>query len=167
MASHPEGFLCPTLDIDLAWHTHQLHAQAYYVDTTRLIGRFVDHDDKVSETRLGDAYTFTAKKWLKRFGVPYSACGCHQGEGMVDTITGGVDLVSAFKFWGKNRESQGDRKARFVLEMDEAMEPEERESTHPSTHNIVRVSARASHNGSMLTCFSHHAGQGTDSRRVC
>lgn len=32
----------PTLDIDLAWHTHQLMASRYGVDCEMYIGRYVD-----------------------------------------------------------------------------------------------------------------------------
>jgi hypothetical protein len=35
-------FLVPTLDIDLAWHTHQLSSIQYRNDCTKYIGRFVD-----------------------------------------------------------------------------------------------------------------------------
>ncbi|GAA6028907.1 hypothetical protein JCM8097_001499 [Rhodosporidiobolus ruineniae] len=69
-------FCVPTLDIDLAWHTHQLKS-AYKLDVMGHIGRFVDHDDKVSENTLADGFSSTAKAWRARFGVPYSTCGCH------------------------------------------------------------------------------------------
>ena len=57
MASTPGAFLVPTLDIDLAWHTHQLmannvsylavfyplvHPPQYSKDTLKYIGRFID-----------------------------------------------------------------------------------------------------------------------------
>ena len=42
MASSPASFFVPTLDIDLAWHTHQLMAKNYRTDCTTYVGRFID-----------------------------------------------------------------------------------------------------------------------------
>ncbi|GAA6053304.1 hypothetical protein JCM3770_006675 [Rhodotorula araucariae] len=75
MASSPSSFFVPTLDIDLAWHTHQLKS-AYKQDTVILTARFIDHDDKVEEGALATAFDVTARAWKSRFGVPYSTCGC-------------------------------------------------------------------------------------------
>ncbi|GAA6009145.1 uncharacterized protein JCM10292_005336 [Rhodotorula paludigena] len=75
MASVPGTFLVPTLDIDLAWHTHQLKS-SYKNDMVLYVGRFVDHDDKVEENTLSNGFDKTAKAWRSRFGVPYSTCGC-------------------------------------------------------------------------------------------
>lgn len=149
MATRPAGFLCPTLDIDLGWHTHQLRTTKYHDQTIDFISRFVDHDDKVSESRLGDAYAYTAKEWLRRFGVPYSACGCHQGDGLMDVFNPAFTLPGKLKFWSKNKETLEERKKRLVLQMDGDMGVEDRESTHPSTHNIIRVS-----------CFVHKNNSG-------
>ncbi|QRV96555.1 ATP-dependent RNA helicase DOB1 [Ceratobasidium sp. AG-Ba] len=80
MSQFPERMLVPTLnllqDIDLAWHTHQLKHEAYRSQTLNIIGRFVDHDDKVEESTLSDAYDQTAKYWEQTYGVPYHVCGC-------------------------------------------------------------------------------------------
>ncbi|BGP42345.1 hypothetical protein JCM10450v2_006438 [Rhodotorula kratochvilovae] len=75
MASSPTSFFVPTLDIDLAWHTHQLKS-CYKTDTVIATGRFIDHDDKVEENALATAFDVTARAWRTRFGVPYSTCGC-------------------------------------------------------------------------------------------
>ena len=42
MAGSPGSFFVPTLDIDLAWHTHQLMASRYQSDCLALVGRYVD-----------------------------------------------------------------------------------------------------------------------------
>lgn len=42
MASSPESFFVPTLDIDLAWHTHQLMADQYNADCTKYVRRYID-----------------------------------------------------------------------------------------------------------------------------
>ncbi|GAA6028970.1 hypothetical protein JCM8097_001531 [Rhodosporidiobolus ruineniae] len=75
LQSMPHVFCVPTLDIDLAWHTHQL-SLSYRSHTWYWCGRFVDHDDKVEENALSNAFKATAKAWQSKFGVPYSTCGC-------------------------------------------------------------------------------------------
>ncbi|KAJ7684433.1 hypothetical protein DFH06DRAFT_1073106 [Mycena polygramma] len=76
IASSPASFFVPTLDIDLAWHTHQLMASKYSQDTIKLVGRFIDHDDKVEESHLASSFDSTCRAWKKRFGVQYAHCGC-------------------------------------------------------------------------------------------
>ncbi|QRV82552.1 ATP-dependent RNA helicase DOB1 [Ceratobasidium sp. AG-Ba] len=76
MSQFPSRMLVPTLVCDLAWHTHQLKHEAYRSQTLDIIGRFVDHDDKVEENTLSDAYDQTAKFWEQSYGVPYHVCGC-------------------------------------------------------------------------------------------
>ncbi|KAF7304498.1 hypothetical protein HMN09_00852200 [Mycena chlorophos] len=76
MAARPRTFLVPTLDIDLAWHTHQLRSEQYAYDTTKYVNVFVDHDDKVEENRLSTSFDDTGSAWKRRFGVEYTYCGC-------------------------------------------------------------------------------------------
>ncbi|KAG1799566.1 uncharacterized protein BJ212DRAFT_1401921 [Suillus subaureus] len=52
MAESPASFFVPTLDIDLAWHTHQLMAR-----------RYVNHDDKVEEGQLATSFDITCRAW--------------------------------------------------------------------------------------------------------
>jgi hypothetical protein len=42
MAASAGSFLVPTLDIDLAWHTHQLMAHMYHDDCKTFVGRYID-----------------------------------------------------------------------------------------------------------------------------
>jgi hypothetical protein len=42
IAGSPGSFFVPTLDIDLAWHTHQLMADRYQKDCKSLVDRYVD-----------------------------------------------------------------------------------------------------------------------------
>lgn len=42
MATSPSTFLVPTLDIDLAWHTHQLMGDKYHHDCMRYVNRYID-----------------------------------------------------------------------------------------------------------------------------
>lgn len=66
----------PTLDVDLAWHTHQLTPYAYMKYTVENTGQFIDHDDKVAETKLNTAFVWTSKKYQRLYGSPYSECTC-------------------------------------------------------------------------------------------
>ncbi|KAJ7494422.1 hypothetical protein B0H11DRAFT_1717508 [Mycena galericulata] len=76
MSSSPASFFVPTLDIDLAWHTHQLMASKYSTDTVKYVGRFIDHDDKVEESQLASSFDITCRAWKNRYGVAYTHCGC-------------------------------------------------------------------------------------------
>ncbi|PGH30144.1 hypothetical protein GX50_07078 [[Emmonsia] crescens] len=68
----------PTLDIDLAWHTHQLAPQSYFrYSLHKTSDRFIDHDDKVTEDKLNSAFEWTSKKYMEYTnGEPYSECIC-------------------------------------------------------------------------------------------
>ena len=47
---HPDGKLCPTYDIDIAWHTHMAgDPHGYRRDTTALIGEHFSHDDSIND----------------------------------------------------------------------------------------------------------------------
>ncbi|KAG1766295.1 hypothetical protein EDD22DRAFT_750248, partial [Suillus occidentalis] len=76
MAESPASFFVPTLDIDLGWHTHQLMASRYQNDCLSLVGRYVDHDDKVEEGQLATSFDLTCRAWNDRYHVPYMHCGC-------------------------------------------------------------------------------------------
>ncbi|KAG7447834.1 uncharacterized protein BT62DRAFT_948034, partial [Guyanagaster necrorhizus] len=76
MSSSPAGFFVPTLDIDLVWHTHQLMARKYSRHCLKYVGRFVDHDDKVAENKLANAFDITCRAWKDRFRIAYTYCGC-------------------------------------------------------------------------------------------
>ncbi|GJE98082.1 hypothetical protein PsYK624_143040 [Phanerochaete sordida] len=76
MSSAPGSFFVPTLDIDLAWHTHQMKGELYQNDCMKLIHRFVDHDDRVEENHLATSFDVTCRAWQQRFQVPYTYCGC-------------------------------------------------------------------------------------------
>ncbi|KAG8886309.1 hypothetical protein FRB98_001329 [Tulasnella sp. 332] len=75
MASSTGKFVVPTLDIDLAWHTHQLLCDSYR-KLFNIMGMVPDHDDKVTQGALSISYDQTAEAWQARFSVPYSVCGC-------------------------------------------------------------------------------------------
>lgn len=117
MSSRPTHFLVPTLDIDLAWHTHQLFSARYERDTRRYVGRFVDHDDKVEDAALANGFNVTSKEWEKRFGVPYSTCGCYIPQ--KNRIT---------QVWGRKKPNPDTHLLPFT-------QHEHAAATHPSDHN--------------------------------
>ena len=78
MAQNPGRVAVPTLDVDLAWHTHQLSPAAYAAyATARCNGEFIDHDDKIEENKLSTAFEWTSKRYQKLTGGDvYSECTC-------------------------------------------------------------------------------------------
>ncbi|KAM0656177.1 hypothetical protein ACHAPH_008023 [Verticillium nonalfalfae] len=91
MLTMPGHMIVPTLDVDLAWHTHQLAPRAYYkYSTSRTAAsqtqhaKFIDHNDKVEEGALGDAFVFTCRKYMNLFNEVYSECTCWFCEAVRD-----------------------------------------------------------------------------------
>ncbi|THU97514.1 hypothetical protein K435DRAFT_721816 [Dendrothele bispora CBS 962.96] len=123
MVTNPTSMIVPTLDIDLVWHTHQLLARKYRKDCSTLLGKFLDHDDKVEEGRLALSFELTTKLWQDRFGLPYVYCGCPiSGETIGQKLTRIVGIQSSMKH-------------RYLEPPAEL--PEARNGTHPSDHNSV------------------------------
>ncbi len=81
MAAHPTKVAVPTLDVDLAWHTHQLSPFAYYSYTVGKSRRFVDHDDKIDEDKLSSSFQWTSKTYQEKYNEVYSECTCWYCEG--------------------------------------------------------------------------------------
>jgi len=78
MVKNPDHVVVPTLDVDLAWHTHQLSPARYYAfSTNRIKNTLVNHDDKVDENKISDAFEWTSKQYEKLTGGKiYSECTC-------------------------------------------------------------------------------------------
>ena len=76
MAKHPHSVAVPTLDVDLAWHTHQLSPAAYYQYSVAKTKRFIDHDDKIDEDALSAHFAWTSKAYQDKYGEVYSECTC-------------------------------------------------------------------------------------------
>ena len=72
--------LVPTLDIDIAWHTHQLSASKYRKATERICGRFIDHDDKLGKGTLDTGWDTTKKLYKEQFGEEYDKCLCWEDQ---------------------------------------------------------------------------------------
>ncbi|KAI9003283.1 hypothetical protein BC832DRAFT_100611 [Gaertneriomyces semiglobifer] len=67
MAAQPSKFLVPTLDIDLAWHTHQLHSDKYQQYGLKHMKHIVNHDDTVSDRQLKHSFKDTGVLWARHF----------------------------------------------------------------------------------------------------
>ncbi|GME43994.1 uncharacterized protein LTHEOB_11898 [Neofusicoccum parvum] len=73
MAAYPRKMVVPTLDVDLAWHTHQTTPSRYFqFSETACNGVFIDHDDKIEEAKLDESFEWTSKQYQRMFGQPYS-----------------------------------------------------------------------------------------------
>ncbi|KAJ3561231.1 hypothetical protein NPX13_g9029 [Xylaria arbuscula] len=72
MGKNPNKIAVPTLDVDLAWHTHQLSPASYYEWMVSKTARFIDHDDKIEEDKLSTAFEWTSKTYQELYGEVYS-----------------------------------------------------------------------------------------------
>lgn len=90
MAAHPTKVAVPTLDVDLAWHTHQLSPSSYYVYSIMRTSKLIDHDDKIEESALSTSFEWTSKVYQETYGEVYSECTCWYCEGkqpLIETIS--------------------------------------------------------------------------------
>jgi hypothetical protein len=72
--------IVPTLDIDLAWHTHQLSPKQYRTWCVKNFGRAIDHDDSISlESNFGELFRETCIIWRKVYAEEYTT-----GKGSID-----------------------------------------------------------------------------------
>ncbi|KAI9847712.1 MAG: hypothetical protein M1837_001960 [Sclerophora amabilis] len=127
MKQHPGRVVVPTLDVDLAWHTHQLSPRAYYdysIETTKI---FIDHDDKIDENALSDSFDWTTKQYQKMFGEVYSSCMCWYCEAVRETTS----RSRVFELGGSRRAVKKFRARRG----DAATE----KNGHISSHNAVHA----------------------------
>lgn len=120
-----DNMAVPTLDVDLAWHTHQLNPSAYLQYTVAETKSFVDHDDKVAETKLNDSFAWTSKMYQKLYGEPYSECTCWYCEAVRESHTS-----AASRMFRTSNAS--------VTDSVHAVSSDPRKSVHISAHNAVQ-----------------------------
>ncbi|RDW57913.1 uncharacterized protein DSM5745_11293 [Aspergillus mulundensis] len=139
MASNPGRMAVPTLDVDLAWHTHQLTPGRYFefsIHHTKQDGRcpiFIDHDDKVSETKLSDGFEWTAKMYRKLTdGGIYSECTCWYCE-----ATRGADIYSRMHFPASSGAKA--RSAAVNLHDNPEISSDPEKNPHISAHSAVKT----------------------------
>ncbi|KAK5994820.1 hypothetical protein PT974_03204 [Cladobotryum mycophilum] len=123
MAANPTQTAVPTLDVDLAWHTHQLSPSYYYAYTIAKTGKFIDHDDKIDEDRLSSSFEWTSKTYLDLFGEVYSD---------YPLIAHIIRRQVVWRF--KRRES---RRVILPIRRRRALPPDN--SAHISSHNAVKT----------------------------
>ncbi|KAI7216520.1 hypothetical protein KC333_g4776 [Hortaea werneckii] len=71
-----QNMAVPTLEVDLAWHTHQLSPSGYFTYTVKHCKQFIDHDDKVAGDTLDDSFEWTSMRYQKLYREQYSECVC-------------------------------------------------------------------------------------------
>ncbi|KAF8673413.1 hypothetical protein HU200_048977 [Digitaria exilis] len=75
-----QRFRVPTYDVDLMWHTHQLHPASYCKDMLKLLGKVLEHDDTDADRsegkKLDVGFTETTEQFEGTFGVRYWKAGC-------------------------------------------------------------------------------------------
>lgn len=126
ISSSQHMLVVPTLDIDLVWHSHQLSGPRYQKDCRTNVGRYIDHDDKIEQFHLSDAFDATCRAWEKRYGVPYTQCGCPLPGNTI-----GQKLARLV--------AHGSRHYPLSRLAPPADQPEILAASHPSDHNTVAV----------------------------
>ncbi|GJN75779.1 hypothetical protein PLICBS_009885 [Purpureocillium lilacinum] len=129
MHLNPTHVAVPTLDVDLAWHTHQLSPIAYYHHTVELSSKFIDHNDKMDESKLSAAFEWTSKKYQEMFNEVYSECTCWYCETLRSAMVSSVG-----KFLGSRDQKIADE---FHSSGAAKLCPPDN-SAHISAHNAVR-----------------------------
>ncbi|KAJ5174875.1 uncharacterized protein N7482_000752 [Penicillium canariense] len=140
MFSNPRNMAVPTLDVDLAWHTHQLQPRQYYKCSTRHTVRamriFIDHDDKIDENKLSEAFEWTSKMYRRATdGGIYSECTCWYCE-----ATRAPDLYDRIFSVGSASRAR-DNADTLHDRADISSDPDK--NPHISAHNAVRPATRA------------------------
>jgi len=107
---HTKKFLVPCYDIDLLWHTHQLHPQVYRNDTTEILGFVLNHDDNFTDrsegSQLANADSDTRTLWYKTYKVPFARPGCmYRGNEPQGRLCPLGDSFNAHLISGRNTES--------------------------------------------------------------
>ncbi|KAK5634944.1 hypothetical protein RRF57_010656 [Xylaria bambusicola] len=141
MGKNPTNIAVPTLDVDLAWHTHQLSPASYYQWMVSKTTYFVDHDDKIEEGKLSTAFEWTSKTYQELYGEVYSECTCWYCES-VRTSHGPGSIASKLSILqsDKDKVTNEDIPApeKFYSSGRAALCPPDN-SAHISAHNAVRV----------------------------
>ncbi|KAL1983396.1 hypothetical protein VTN96DRAFT_10378 [Rasamsonia emersonii] len=134
MSRYPDKMAVPTLDVDLAWHTHQLSPARYFeFSKQQTKGTFIDHDDKVEENKLSEGFEWTSKIYKKLTdGGIYSECTCWYCEAVREPI-----LYSGGLF--RSGSTARARSAAENLHHDPNISSDPEKNPHISAHNAVRA----------------------------
>lgn len=129
LAKYKDRVAVPTLDVDLAWHTHQLAPKSYYDYSVTKCGIFIDHDDKIDENKLSDAFEWTSKTYQKMFNEVYSECTCWYCESIRESHTPAYSLLI------KNKAVEQDLDRLHTT----ATTDDPHKGPHISAHNAIRI----------------------------
>ncbi|XP_014758188.1 glycine-rich domain-containing protein 2 [Brachypodium distachyon] len=84
-------FRVPTYDVDLMWHTHQLHPVTYCNDMLNLLGRVLEHDDTDDDRAVGKkldtGFSGTTEQFENSFGVRYWKVGAMYRGSLASPVT--------------------------------------------------------------------------------
>ncbi|KAG9228913.1 hypothetical protein BJ875DRAFT_547388 [Amylocarpus encephaloides] len=131
MSEHPLRTAVPTLDVDLAWHTHQLSPRSYSDFTIAQCAKFIDHDDKISEDLLETGFEFTSKTYEQLYHEVYSECTCWYCEAIRSK-----HISSSSRIFGT---STSEKLANNFHASDAAKFCPPDNSAHISVHNAVKI----------------------------
>ncbi|CAH0004090.1 unnamed protein product, partial [Clonostachys byssicola] len=126
---HPDKMVVPTLDLDLAWHTHQLSPQDYYRTTTRELSKFLNHDDKVEDNKLSASFEWMCETYFELYGEIYSTCICWYCEAVRGSQTSSISIML-----GRSKRQQA-LKDLYAQQDLTSCDP----GPHISAHNAVKV----------------------------
>jgi Glycine-rich domain-containing protein-like len=133
MRAYPNSFAVPTLDVDLAWHTHQLSPASYRAYSVSQCGILVNHDDKIDESKLSMGFEWTSKTYEQMFGAVYSECSCWYCEAIRESHANRHTLLKIGKSHKKNSVSQDLERLRAAGPSDPQRAP------HISAHNAIKT----------------------------
>lgn len=123
----------PTLDVDLAWHTHQLSPYRYYAFCKKHTGTLINHDDKVEEGKLSDGFEWTSKQYQKLTGGQlYSTCTCWYCEAVRES---NISPISAKLF--SSSSSASARSNAISLHSESEKHQDSDKMAHISAHNAI------------------------------
>ncbi|KAH7101530.1 hypothetical protein BKA62DRAFT_703261 [Auriculariales sp. MPI-PUGE-AT-0066] len=143
MSSAPSSFFVPTLSENLTF--------SFREDTILLLRRQLDHDDKVEEGMLSNAFDLTAQAWqvstcasfpLVAFGVPYSVCGCVAPSSESSTTRSMIrGLKSLLPGSSKQPDNPGTLQQQPKNKRPDlvTLADGDEDATHPSDHNSVVI----------------------------
>ena len=103
--SSPNSFIVPCYDIDLLWHSHQLHPLSYKLDTIHILGEHFNHDDSVNDrsegSRLSQSMSETQTMWQELYSEKFSNVGSmYRGlppNGKLNPVTNDIVFRSSHK----------------------------------------------------------------------
>ncbi|KAG8836167.1 hypothetical protein FRC17_009510 [Serendipita sp. 399] len=92
---NPNQLVVPTLEIDLAWHTHQLNVETYRKDSMMLFGRILQHDDDIPSPEINKAFKRNSYDWRNLCHMDYSTGSIYSGFRPLSSGTPGTPMGSS------------------------------------------------------------------------